>query len=112
MKGGAPSGRWKREAFMALPLSSAAGRKANEETMSMPESTRTADEVAHPSRALFAALVVSALGYFVDIYDLILFSIVRIKSLRAIGVPDAQLLDEGIRLINWQMSGMLLGGIV
>jgi MFS family permease len=57
-------------------------------------------------------LIVSALGYFVDIYDLILFSIVRVKSLRAIGVPDTQLLDQGIRLLNWQMGGMLLGGIV
>jgi MFS family permease len=34
------------------------------------------------------------------------------KSLRAIGVPEATLLDQGIRLINWQMGGMLLGGII
>src|SRR5262252_8817417 len=74
--------------------------------------TSAADDATRAKRALWAALLVSALGYFVDIYDLILFSIVRMKSLRAIGVPDANLLDEGIRLINWQMGGMLIGGIL
>jgi MFS family permease len=74
--------------------------------------TSTADAAVRTNRAVMAALVVSALGYFVDIYDLILFSIVRMKSLRAIGVPEAALLPEGIRLINWQMGGMLLGGIL
>jgi MFS family permease len=78
----------------------------------MPGVTSAAEEAGRTNRAVTAALLVSALGYFVDIYDLILFSIVRMKSLRAIGVPEATLLDEGIRLINWQMGGMLLGGIV
>src|SRR5688572_6133377 len=40
-------------------------------------------------RAVNLAILVAALGYFVDIYDLILFSIVRVKSLRGIGVPEA-----------------------
>jgi hypothetical protein len=57
------------------------------------------------------AVLVAALGYFVDIYDLILFSIVRKKSLEALGVPPDQLLDQGVLLINMQMGGMLLGGI-
>lgn len=57
-------------------------------------------------------VIVSALGYFVDIYDLVLFSIVRVASLKGIGVPDDQLLDVGVRLINLQMGGMLLGGIL
>ncbi len=78
----------------------------------MSDPTSRADPVAQAKRAMTGALVVSALGYFVDIYDLILFSIVRMKSLRSIGVPEAKLLDEGIRLINWQMSGMLIGGIL
>jgi putative MFS transporter len=55
---------------------------------------------------------VGALGYFVDIYDLILFSVVRVPSLKDLGVPDAQILDSGISILNWQMSGMLLGGIL
>jgi len=57
-------------------------------------------------------VVVAALGYFVDIYDLILFAIVRKKSLEGIGVPPAQILDVGAHLLSWQMGGMLLGGIV
>ncbi|HEY3592693.1 MAG TPA: MFS transporter, partial [Polyangiaceae bacterium] len=63
-------------------------------------------------RAAIGALAVSALGYFVDIYDLILFFMLRVKSLRALGVPDTELLNQGIRLINWQMGGMLIGGII
>jgi putative MFS transporter len=78
----------------------------------MAAPTSADDRAVGTKRAVSAALVVSALGYFVDIYDLILFSIVRMKSLQAIGVPETRLLDEGIRLINWQMSGMLIGGIV
>lgn len=57
-------------------------------------------------------VIVSALGYFVDIYDLVLFSIVRMSSLRDLGVPEAELLDVGVHLLNMQMTGMLIGGIV
>lgn len=57
-------------------------------------------------------VIVAALGYFVDIYDLLLFSIVRIPSLRYLGVPDTELLETGIYLINMQMAGMLVGGIL
>ncbi|MRG44817.1 MFS transporter [Chitinophaga sp. SYP-B3965] len=56
-------------------------------------------------------VIVAALGYFVDIYDLLLFSIVRIPSLKALHVPEELLLDKGVFLINMQMAGMLLGGI-
>jgi len=55
---------------------------------------------------------VAALGYFVDIYDLILFSIVRVASLKSLGIPDDQMLDTGVLLLNMQMGGMLLGGIL
>lgn len=57
-------------------------------------------------------VLVAALGYFVDIYDLLLFGIVRVPSLRAIGVGEEDLLRVGIRLINAQMAGMLVGGIL
>lgn len=57
-------------------------------------------------------IIVAALGYFVDIYDLILFSIVRVKSLKELGVADADLLDIGATIINSQMIGMLIGGIL
>ncbi len=60
---------------------------------------------------LNATVIVGALGYFVDIYDLVLFSIVRMPSLRALGVPEDKLLDVGVWLLNWQMTGLLIGGV-
>jgi putative MFS transporter len=60
----------------------------------------------------YLAIVVAALGYFVDIYDLILFSIVRIPSLRSLGVAENDLLRTGVFLLNMQMAGMLTGGIL
>jgi MFS transporter, putative metabolite:H+ symporter len=57
-------------------------------------------------------VVVAALGYFVDVYDLVLFSIVRIPSLKGIGVPDAQLLPVGVTLLNLQMIGVVAGGLL
>ena len=59
-----------------------------------------------------AAVLLAALGYFVDIYDLILFSIVRVASLRDIGVAPEKMLDTGLLLINMQMIGMLIGGLL
>ncbi len=56
-------------------------------------------------------VIVAALGYFVDIFDLLLFGMVRVSSLRDLGVSDAQLESIGLRLDNWQMFGMLIGGI-
>ncbi|WPU93191.1 MFS transporter [Mucilaginibacter sabulilitoris] len=63
-------------------------------------------------KLLSIPVVVAALGYFVDIYDLLLFSIVRVPSLKALYVPSTLLLEKGIFLINVQMAGMLLGGIL
>ncbi len=57
-------------------------------------------------------IIVAALGYFVDIYDLILFSVVRVKSLKDLGVADEDMLSIGASIINSQMFGMLIGGIL
>jgi MFS family permease len=57
-------------------------------------------------------IIVAALGYFVDIYDLVLFSVIRVQSLKSIGVADDDLLSIGVNLINAQMIGMLIGGIL
>lgn len=57
-------------------------------------------------------VIVAALGYFVDIYDLLLFSIVRRPSLIALGVPEGQLFAQGEFLLQAQMSGLLIGGII
>jgi putative MFS transporter len=57
------------------------------------------------------AVIVGALGYFVDVYDLILFAIVRRASLQDLGFSGDQVLAQGLHLLNLQMLGMLLGGI-
>ncbi|ARK11264.1 MFS transporter [Fibrivirga algicola] len=57
-------------------------------------------------------VIVAALGYFVDIYDLLLFGIVRVPSLQALGLTPEQISTEGTRIFNWQMIGLLLGGIL
>lgn len=62
-------------------------------------------------RKAWILVAVAALGYFVDIYDLILFSVVRVESLKGLGLPEQAVLAEGVKLINLQMFGMILGGI-
>ena len=73
-----------------------------------------ADPIVRPVASLFSAIViVASLGYFVDIYDLVLFSIVRVKSLNGIGITEAaEVTNQGLYLLNMQMGGMLLGGIL
>lgn len=64
---------------------------------------------------LSVPVIVAALGYFVDIYDLLLFTIVREPSLQGIGVvlsDKAQVLSASTTIINWQMVGLLIGGVI
>ena len=65
-----------------------------------------------PNASIFRQPIiwVAALGYFVDIYDLLLFSIIRIPSLTDLGVAD--LSEVGMLILNTQMFGLLLGGIL
>jgi putative MFS transporter len=71
----------------------------------MPASPSAIREILKP------AVIVGALGYFVDVYDLILFAIVRGASLKDLGFSSDQILECGIFLFNFQMAGMLIGGI-
>jgi MFS transporter, putative metabolite:H+ symporter len=68
------------------------------------------------STSLFnIAVIVAALGYFVDIYDLLLFTIVREPSLKGLGVDLTNakaVLAASTKIINWQMVGLLIGGII
>ena len=57
-------------------------------------------------------VIVAALGYFVDIYDLLLFGIVRVPSLKDLGLSEQEVSAVGASIINWQMGGLLLGGII
>ncbi len=65
----------------------------------------------HPNPKIALAVSVAALGYFVDAYDIMLFSIIRTKSLLGIGVPPSDVFGLGVELLNWQLIGLLLGGI-
>ncbi len=56
-------------------------------------------------------VIVAALGYFVDIYDLLLFTIVKKPSMFGVGSTDMTLLVDSTKVINWQMLGLLIGGI-
>ena len=57
-------------------------------------------------------VIVAGLGYFVDIYDLLLFGILRVKSLSSLGLDATQVRDSGEYIISLQMFGLLIGGIV
>lgn len=70
-----------------------------------------------PARSSFshlfsAPVIVAALGYFVDIYDLLLFGIVRVPSLLSMGLSEHDVSIVGVSILNWQMTGLLLGGIL
>ncbi len=58
------------------------------------------------------AVIVGALGYFVDVYDLLLFSIIRVPSLKSLGLSPEDVDKQGLYIINLQMIGLLVGGIV
>jgi len=58
------------------------------------------------------AVIVAALGYFVDIYDLLLFTIVKKQSMLDVGATADTMLADSTKVINWQMVGLLLGGIL
>ena len=64
------------------------------------------------SHLFSAPVIVAALGYFVDIYDLLLFGIVRLPSLASLGLSEADISKVGASILNWQMTGLLIGGIL
>lgn len=72
----------------------------------------TVQDIQSSPKALRIAILVAALGYFVDVYDIVVFSIVRVPSLQSLGFSDEQILNDGVFLLNLQMGGMLLGGIL
>jgi MFS transporter, putative metabolite:H+ symporter len=57
-------------------------------------------------------VIVGALGFFVDIYDLLLFNIVRRSSFRDLGVAESAMKDIGESILSWQMIGLTIGGIL
>lgn len=57
-------------------------------------------------------VIVGALGFFVDIYDLLVFNIVRKSSLASLGLNAEQIKIQGENIISWQMVGLAIGGII
>jgi MFS family permease len=55
-------------------------------------------------------VIVASLGYFVDVYDLLLFNVVRVPSLLDLGLSEGQVSTVGSKIYNWQQAGLLLGG--
>jgi len=64
------------------------------------------------NKNIILLVLVASLGYFVDIYDLLIFSIVRIQSLKDIGVLEREMRQMGEYILNMQMAGLLIGGII
>jgi putative MFS transporter len=64
------------------------------------------------SKGVVLAVVVAALGYFVDIFDLVLFAILRVPSLQSLGLSPEEITTWGKYLINVQLTGMIVGGLV
>jgi len=64
------------------------------------------------SISLVMTVLVASLGYFVDVFDLIIFSIVRKQSLVDLGITGTDSLSVGLHLLNWQLAGVLVGGIL
>jgi len=62
--------------------------------------------------AVVLAIAVAALGYFVDVFDILLFSVVRVRSLRDLGVPATDQLGTGLTLLSIQNAGLMIGGIL
>lgn len=72
----------------------------------MPDKNSTIKEL------LRLPVLVAAFGYLVDMYDLFLFSVVRVPSLQSLGLQEDALLHQGALLLNMQMAGLLIGGII
>lgn len=75
-------------------------------SVSIPRSTPTM------KAAVVLAIAVAALGYFVDVFDILLFAVVRVTSLRELGVPAGEQLGTGLTLLSIQNAGLMIGGIL
>lgn len=79
--------------------------------MKQPDALTEEKNVSVVKELMRLPVIVAALGYLVDMYDLFLFSIVRVPSLTALGLTGDKLLEDGVLLLNMQMAGLLIGGI-
>ncbi|WP_443944477.1 MFS transporter [Pedobacter sp. AW1-32] len=81
-------------------------------TKTLQTDAKIASDSFQSPKNLPLIILVASLGYFVDIYDLIIFSIVRVKSLTDLGVTGEQMRTQGEFVINMQVGGLFLGGFI
>ncbi len=86
-------------------------KQPSENPGSGADTMRTDDNLPVFRQLIKLPVIVAALGYLVDMYDLFLFSIVRVPSLTALGLSGPNLLKDGVMMLNMQMAGLLVGGI-
>ncbi|MGV3619254.1 MAG: MFS transporter, partial [Archangium sp.] len=110
--GVAPLGVVGRLREPALEQGPAAFRRRRRGATRTKRAPRRRSRTAACPKRVNAAVIVASLGYFVDIYDLLLFGIIRIKTLRSLGLSEDEIDRIGMYLINIQMVGMLIGGII
>ncbi|REA62517.1 MFS transporter [Dyadobacter luteus] len=71
-----------------------------------------AGKSASVSSVISLPVIVASLGYFVDVYDLLLFNIVRVPSLKDLGLSEEEISIVGAHIYNWQQAGLLIGGFI
>ena len=76
------------------------------------DGVRLIDGVPFSWKSYLPIIIVAGLGFLVDVYDVLLFAILRVPSLKDLGVSSADTLEVGVGLLNAQMVGLILGGIV
>ena len=69
-------------------------------------------EKIFPKGVFILPVIVAAFGYFVDVFDMYIFGANRVASLTAIGVPKDEIFDTGVMILNLQMAGMFIGGLL
>ncbi len=72
----------------------------------------TKNKASNNSSLFSIPVLVAALGYFVDIYDLLLFLIVRVQSLKSLGLSEDMISNDGMEIISHQMWGLMIGGVL
>lgn len=72
----------------------------------------TKNKASNNASLLSIPVLVAALGYFVDIYDLLLFLIVRVQSLKSLGLSEDMISNDGMEIISHQMWGLMIGGVL
>ncbi len=93
-----------------LSLFSKAVRRFSSMQTPSPASVSSARVSLRPLLAL--PVIVSALGFFVDVYDMLIFSIVRVPSLQSLGLSEAEVSRAGTFILNCQQAGLVAGGIL